>query len=339
MKIFNIALLFAAVSFTYADDENMDLAPLCGLCDYCEKDDNCQVNLIKQIACGTDNGEENCETLDFTGALCGMCDVCDAMDVACDSKKLLDFACGTCLDTLEAVAEALPFNCFAGHDMVDVLGQGPTKMKNLNVGDSVLTSEGYENVYSFAHKMDNGKATNFLKIEHQAGKALEVTEEHLVFVHGKNYVAAKDVQVGDVLKGVDADSVVTGIKNVMRLGGIYAPLVNSGKLIVNGVEASSYVYVDSKFVSDHDMVHMSLSPFRMYCNTFGCEAEEMPAYVEYGLKALDMAGPVAFAVLFALASASYLVEQTMDLPTLAFVVGAFVYYKSTKKAAKGLKTV
>ena len=177
-------------------------------------------------------------------------------------------------------------------------------MADLEVGDRVLSSTGgesYQTVYAFAH-LDKTRPTKFLQIFTDSGSseaALEVTENHLIFLGGKSHpVPAKTIRVGDLLKGNNENTQyqstlnVTSIQTVVR-NGVYAPLTQDGTVVVgkDNVVASSYVAVQTpvqtttnnldtetneghvemtdigtlSWLHQADVTHMWLSPLRLVC--------------------------------------------------------------------------
>ena len=165
-------------------------------------------------------------------------------------------------------------------------------MKDLRVGDSILTGSGsYSEVSSFGHFLENVSA-EFLQI-HTADQTLEMTGDHLVFLNDKlNPIRTKAIKVGDVLRGETAPAKVTKIQSVQRQG-IYAPLTMEGSLVVDGIVASSYVSMQKdadEFIqvkgtntgkSQHDYVHLGLAPFRLVCQ--GVSKSFCDSYDDYGM--------------------------------------------------------
>ena len=177
--------------------------------------------------------------------------------------------------------------CFSELATVQVLNKrSPVPMKDLQIGDLVKTATSdankYEPVYAFGH-WDLKTVATFLQI-HTTAEVLELTGEHLVFAAktstststptgGPVSVRADNIKVGDTLEG---GAVVTKIGTVQR-SGLYAPLTASGKVLVNGISASSYISLQKgadrvelkgglKMMSQHDFVHVMVSPFRIMCN-------------------------------------------------------------------------
>ena len=156
-------------------------------------------------------------------------------------------------------------------------------MEQLMVGNRVLTANGYQEVYGFAHN-DNVTQATFLQIHTREHKPLEISGEHLVFLAGRTApVRADSVAIGDDLRDDNYGATVTKIDSVSRRG-LYAPLTCNGNLIVDGIESSCYVSLQrdaSEFVefqegmpspiSQHFMVHMTLAPVRILC--FGVSSD------------------------------------------------------------------
>jgi len=179
-------------------------------------------------------------------------------------------------------------SCFSGRTVVEVLGQGPTRMDHLNVGDKLLTSQGhYSPVYTFSHKQVPAKGTylQILTDDMHQNNPIEITANHFLYVFNEGLKTtelklAQHVNVGDFL--VTATGLPSRIRSIRTLTGkhgLYAPITVSGDLLVNGVLASSYTSVDSLdgFISNqmlHWLSHGTMAPYRLYCAvTGGCEGE------------------------------------------------------------------
>lgn len=207
-----------------------------------------------------------------------------------------------------------PPPCFSAEATVQVYNKAePVPMKHVKVGDRIVTrgdqtnKDIYQPVYAFGH-MDKITPTLFLQI-YTKGKSkapLEITGAHLVFVESKrNPVRADSIQVDDVLQGDGSDEggglEVQAISFVKR-NGAYAPLTTGGTLMVDGIRASSYISLQDQAVeyvemqhgvtvmSQHDFIHMVLSPFRMLVMLTGtCRSindDGMPYYIGRGIRLL-----------------------------------------------------
>jgi len=130
----------------------------------------------------------------------------------------------------------------------------------------------------------------------------------MVYLHGKqNPVRADSLNVGDVLRGDHYTGLtVTKISKVKRREQ-YAPLTPHGTIVVDGIVASSYISLQEQArehielgergfevaISQRVMVHMFLSPLRMYCLGLSSELchtyddDGLPPWVALGLKLAD----------------------------------------------------
>lgn len=179
---------------------------------------------------------------------------------------------------------------------------GITLMKDLQIGDEVLTASGnYEQVYSFGHRHESIKSEyiRFLPC------GLEITKEHMVMIGGGHFVPASFVNVGDELESIEDGVTVTveSIETVIR-SGAYAPFTASGTIVVNNVKASTYIAFQE---SDRLMVggwktpltfqwiaHMSQSPHRIIV-ALGLSGGSEEEYTEFGMSSW-ISGPYAFGV-------------------------------------------
>lgn len=251
-----------------------------------------------------------------------------------DSEDFYRYSCEFCGEGNDSALGLSPFDistggaCFSEDMTAEVLGRGPVSMKDLRVGDKVLTQNGlYEPVYAFAHRDSDRKAT-FLQIHGEKGDPpLEMTSGHLVFLaNKKNPVLAKSIKVGDQLQSSNSD-VAVAINKIEKVekAGIYAPLTLGGSIVVNKALASSYISlqdmtsIDSisqtqlsreymviqgselqiPIMSHHQYVDMAIAPYRMACRVMGsalCDTtksnvEGMPLYVRLGMIFNKMSAP------------------------------------------------
>jgi hypothetical protein len=212
-------------------------------------------------------------------------------------------------------------------------------MEDLQQGDHVLTgSNTYQPVYAFGHYKADVPA-NFIQLTTSAS-TLEMTGQHLVYVADKvNPVRADSIKVGDILRSAsDADATVTKISNIQRKG-VYAPMTPSGSVVVDGIVASSYVSLQSNAkefvefqggistgVSQHDYVHLGLSPFRLVC--MGISSSLCASYNEDG-----MPHYAAFAVkLNEWAHAQNVVLQALTLLAVILLTGVCMMLENTFNA-------
>jgi len=213
-------------------------------------------------------------------------------------------------------------NCFSETALLDVLGRGKIEMKDLTIGDQVLTDHGFESVYGFAHHNPTAKNQEFFQIHAEGlAKPLEVTGRHLLHKLGNAHpVTADSLKLQDSLIGSSGQAMkIQKIKHVFK-DGLYAPLTKSGQIIVNGIKASSYISLQEEGhgnefaefangaplpISQATGIHVVLSPLRMMClsglSTEVCDpsfynAEGMPHYVASGIDLAKVADKQNFLV-------------------------------------------
>jgi Hint module len=236
----------------------------------------------------------------------------DGFPKCCDTEIHLHLSTSSSINVCvprDCNSDATTSLCFSGDTIVHIFGGTTLPMKDLQVGDRILTgSHKYQRVYAFAHR-DVTRITEFRQIfttSNETTSPLELTGDHLVYVNERTKpVPANMVQVGDVLQGASTPNislpehqhVVTKILSVMRQG-LYAPLTlgEDGTIVVaNGIVASNYVAFqpkrqtypeDSNFDEGYvrlarigstqwchqaDAAHIWLSPLRILCgwNRYG----------------------------------------------------------------------
>jgi hypothetical protein len=138
-------------------------------------------------------------------------------------------------------------------------------MDQLRIGDYVRTKkDGYSRVYSFIH-IDPHVEVEFLQLYTAAAdKPLELTADHMLFTADHKAVAASQIQVGDVLSNQQP---VTKIESVKRHG-LYAPVTETGDIVVNDVLASCYVALfedATTLLNQHGAAHAIFSMQRLAC--------------------------------------------------------------------------
>ena len=152
----------------------------------------------------------------------------------------------------EAAKNSQPVNslCVLSKNSGDICIQ----MKDLNIGDRVMTLEGgkvvYQKVITFLHR-DLDVEAEFVKITFDNGSELTVTGNHLLLTRRENcdVITSKpacDVEVGDVdvMSGEGERVRVVRVESE-RHKGIFCPLTESGTIVVDGILCSCYASVRS----------------------------------------------------------------------------------------------
>lgn len=180
--------------------------------------------------------------------------------------------------------------CFSGDSTVEVEGQGPTAMRDLRVSDSVFvggedTTDQYQPVYAFGHH-DASTPTVYVRIHTNASSPhnildpLEISPAHLVYIKGQSQpVRADTVEPGhSVIFQLENSSAavvtVTRVDTITRPGA-FMPLTAKGTIIVNSIQASTYVSIIENapqvvnkvlmVMSEDQLLHGWLSPYRVLC--------------------------------------------------------------------------
>ena len=147
--------------------------------------------------------------------------------------------------------------CFAGAATV-LLSNGSTKpMTELSIGDSVLTSEGYQPVETFFHRDPNVQG-DFVRIN----DSITLSAGHFVAVGSdNNFIRASEVKVGEHVVIVNGVAMPVASVETVAAKGIYAPVTECGTIVVDGVLASCYSNVES-----HEMAHFVVRTWVMFGN-------------------------------------------------------------------------
>jgi len=213
--------------------------------------------------------------------------------------------------------------CFPGSATVVVEGRGPTPLRDVRVGDRVLTAKAgaggeaaaaaYETVYWFGHRLESA-AAEFVRLEVSAADDkhgplidLELTHKHLVPVLPDGaptplslasavYTRAQDVRAGarvllvaGPVGSAPRAGTVLSVSAVARSDGLFAPLTTGGGHVsVNGVLASvhSNNMLDplAEFLGRRDLLQWAYE-------TFGA-APLKAAYRVFGPRAVGRANPL-----------------------------------------------
>lgn len=182
--------------------------------------------------------------------------------------------CKTRQSAIELPADSPAAFCFPGDASVQVEGKGLTYMKDLSLGDKVLTQDNqYDTIYSFGHK-NADVTTDYVNIATTAA-SVDISVDHMVYLKGGNVVPAGIIKVGDEVEIIDGTfSPVREIK-VVEKEGAFAPFTASGAIVVNGIKASNYVAFQKSAnlhiagidtgLSFHTIAHVFQIPHRMWC--------------------------------------------------------------------------
>lgn len=234
--------------------------------------------------------------------------------------------------------------CFSAFNSVEVQGKGMVSMDAVKVGDYVRSNNnGFSRVFSLAH-LDHDAESEFIQIFSEGvEKPLEITENHMLYASAGKHVRAGEVNVGDML----TQGKVSEIKSVKRTG-LYAPITQSGDIVVSGVQASSYTaFLDGIPFDQHVLAHFFFAPQRVMCSfDFKlCENEGhtdgYTNWAHWAIKLLEKSNEFVAPVQVVLTllalpflSAFYSLEQMLLAPLTSLAVIGYIIYRKNQKASK-----
>lgn len=243
--------------------------------------------------------------------------------------------------------------CFSLESTVFVKDKGAISIKDLRIGDMVLSNDqgSYTKYYSIGHYLEQAQA-EFLRIYTEAQvKPIELTPKHMIFRETDALpVPAHSIKVGDVVKTIDGPSKVTDIRKITRKG-ISSPYTFSSTIVVDGIVSSNHITLpgfegtdagwlylaDHKFIHWHTLVHVALAPHRIICGRFmlctdTLNEEGYDHYVQYLMSVADVAKEkqstiLTFClILFVVAqSASFFLLEILIQHAIVFVSATCVF--------------
>ena len=173
------------------------------------------------------------------------------------------------LQTVFCLQEIVPHCCFPGEAQVLTEDGTRKKMKEVVLGDKVLTlnsrvQPSFSEVIAFLHYEPNA-SSEYLKVESEDGHCISISPDHLIFTGQpggeKKAVFSATLQPGDHIIAVSnthtqhckVKQVTSGTQD-----GIYCILTRTGTLVVDGVLASCYASYKS-----HKLSHAACAPLRV----------------------------------------------------------------------------
>jgi hypothetical protein len=134
---------------------------------------------------------------------------------------------------------------------VIVKEKGAMRLRDVQIGDMVMVGSGlYEAIYSFGHRSPNS-VNMLLEIVTSALSPLQVSKDHMIFRYPHLAVPASMLREGDtIIDGNERSVLITSIKTVVADSGVFAPFTPCGKILVNGLLASSFIaFGDTAFLT------------------------------------------------------------------------------------------
>lgn len=164
-------------------------------------------------------------------------------------------------------------SCFPGNATVDEQQKGRLRIRDVQVGDTIAVPGGDPSrVVALLHA-DPDIVALYLVIQYGSSR-LVISPEHLLWVSAKSkspsehaagsswsWRAAQDVRVGDALESSGGEPVTVQFVHRLCMCGAFAPLTESGQLLVNGIRCSCYS-PPSVLRVRHELCHSAMMPLR-----------------------------------------------------------------------------
>jgi intein/homing endonuclease len=152
--------------------------------------------------------------------------------------------------------------CFPSTSLVYTVDLGKKPISTLKYGDMVKTVDTrtnkivYTKFITYLHR-DDYVLSEFIQIKTNKNKAIKMTDKHLIArMTTRNqsieYVFAKNLNINDILVSYDDDmensvyEEIIEIKKYVKEIGVYAPLTESGTMLVDNILVSCYANTNTQ---------------------------------------------------------------------------------------------
>ena len=160
-------------------------------------------------------------------------------------------------------------SCFPGHSLVDT-PDGTIRMDEIEVGTLIHDGSSYSRVVGFLHRSIDIAPTQYLSINFDNDQQLEISPKHCIFLADGHDMFARDVQVGDVMA---SGQVVRSIDRT-KYNSLFAPLTETGTVMVNGVLASCYA--DFPHSISHAVVFFPMQIYNLFATAYFARDSSIP---------------------------------------------------------------
>ena len=152
---------------------------------------------------------------------------------------------GNCVNEVSAICPKKPNNhCIAAHQTVLTHKNSVKMIKDLALGDKVLTENGFQDYIGNIHK---GGISPTIIIYTEEKNNIELTYDHFIKTNN-GFLHAHKIIIGDVVITKQGKNKVTGIKNSTSY--VMSPFTRSGTIIVNNVILSCYATDRSHYLAN-----------------------------------------------------------------------------------------
>jgi hypothetical protein len=132
----------------------------------------------------------------------------------------------------------------------------------------------FERVISFLDRIENIDAS-FIRLSYNVNDTINnfitLTPRHLIFTQRDGYIPANTVKIGDRILLLKQNKYIKVYVNKieelnLKNSGIYAPLTESGEIIVNNIKCSCYSMVKS-----HKLTQFIFNSIHFFIGTFNSQ--------------------------------------------------------------------
>jgi len=181
----------------------------------------------------------------------------------------------------DLMASPEPTICYSLNTLVQSQ-DGLKEMKDVNVGEQVLTSSGdFETVFSVDHLVE-GKEQLMVQLflDNSEEAALELTPTHMVFGDSEDPTPAGMLKVGDVVQTLSGPKSISKVSSTIGNGYINM-LTKSGSIVVGkeGIIGSTFAahFQAHESISYQNYFHTVAQPMEFLCSKISsspCELKE-----------------------------------------------------------------
>lgn len=137
--------------------------------------------------------------------------------------------------------------CFHGDDTVALESGGTKAIKEVEVGDRILTADesgelAFSDVVFVPHAAGNTRATAFIELTLASGKTVRPTPRHLLKTCDGRLAPAGSLDLGTCLQSADGADVIQS-KRPFEDRGAYTAVAMREFIVVSGVVASPFAFV------------------------------------------------------------------------------------------------
>ena len=159
-------------------------------------------------------------------------------------------------------------DCFPASSLVTLEGGTPARMEDLKVGDSILTVEDGNVVFTpvLGFLNQDNDTWPYQKLQLSDGRNLYISDKHVFFTKDNTGNAqsklVKDASIGDqmfVQDGENTTSLLITDISVEKKNGAYAPLTAVGTLVVDSVLFSRWE--ESRYMNILQKINKANTPF------------------------------------------------------------------------------